>query len=183
MAGYGVEGFVKIWCPESGEIFVNKRNSIHAENLSIAITNSLALKQNIINELHFGNGGTTVDSVGNIVYKSTINSGSSADLYSSTYYKVIDISDTTNNTTPSLNKTEVLHTEDTNYSDITVTATIGTNEPTNGQNFIFDEIGLKSKGSALGNGKLLTHVIFNPVTKQANNTVQVVYTLRFRIST
>ena len=37
MAAYSIEGFVKIWCPDTGEIFVNKRNAIHAENLSLSI--------------------------------------------------------------------------------------------------------------------------------------------------
>lgn len=183
MAAYSIEGFVKIWCPDTGEIFVNKRNAIHAENLSLSIANALSEKTQFISEIHFGNGGTTTDSVGNIVYRTTNTSETNADLYAPFYYKVIDKSDTTNNSTPSLNKTEVTHTSDTNYSDLTVTATIGTDEPILGTSFIFDELGLKSKGSTLGSGNLLTHVIFNPVTKQATNTAQVVYTLRFRITT
>ena len=37
-----IEGHIKIWDPESGEIFVNKRNAVNFENISIAIANILA---------------------------------------------------------------------------------------------------------------------------------------------
>jgi hypothetical protein len=48
--------------------------------------------------------------------------------------------------------------------------------------FIFDELGLKSKSSSatLNTGLLLTHVVFHPVQKSANRLLQVVYTLRIR---
>jgi hypothetical protein len=32
--GVHIEGHIKIWDPESKEIYVNKRNAIHYENMS-----------------------------------------------------------------------------------------------------------------------------------------------------
>ena len=32
-----IQGFVKIFDPNSGEIFVDKRNAIHYENMSISL--------------------------------------------------------------------------------------------------------------------------------------------------
>lgn len=178
-----IEGHLKIWSPLTGSVFLQKRNAIHAENLSAVLAESLANKTSYINELHFGNGGTVIDSVGNITYRSTNTTNLSADLHQSLYYKIISQDD-------NLNKMEVTHISDTNYSDIIVTATLETNEPSTSSNllntsneFVFDEIGLKSKSDTEGAGKLLTHVIFNPITKTLTNQVQVVYTIRFRIGT
>ena len=57
-----MEGHIKIWDPESGEIFVNKRNAINFENMSIALAASLAnAGYGSIYEMHFGNGGTVVN--------------------------------------------------------------------------------------------------------------------------
>lgn len=182
-AEYMVEGHIKIWCPNTGIILLNKRNAIHNENMSLIIAASL-FNNNYINELHLGNGGTTIDSVGNIAYKITNTTGLNADLYNNLYYKnIVSNSD-------QFNKIETTHTNDTNYSDIIITATLEVNEPDVNSNllnsnneFIFDEIGLKSYSDTPGSGKLLTHVIFHPITKTLTNQVQIVYTLRFRIGT
>ena len=40
--GVLLQGHIKIHDPNSGEIFVNKRNAIHYENMSIALADSLA---------------------------------------------------------------------------------------------------------------------------------------------
>ena len=48
-------------------------------------------------------------------------------------------------------------------------------------NFIFDELGLKSKSSTGRNtGLLLSHVVFHPVEKSANRKIQVLYTIKVR---
>ncbi len=56
-SGIHVEGHIKIHNPETGEIFINKRNAIHYENMSIALADSIANSgQGFIYEMVFGNG-------------------------------------------------------------------------------------------------------------------------------
>ena len=40
--GLGVMGHIKIQDPESGEVFVDKRNAINYENMSVALAHLLA---------------------------------------------------------------------------------------------------------------------------------------------
>ena len=69
--GVMMEGHIKIWDPESGEVIVDKRNAIHYENMSQALANSLANKTTgFIHEMAFGNGGTSVDPTGCLLYTS-----------------------------------------------------------------------------------------------------------------
>ena len=59
---FHLEGHIKIFDPESGEIFVNKRNAIHYENMSMALAESLSNSgQGYIYQMAFGNGGTNVE--------------------------------------------------------------------------------------------------------------------------
>ena len=37
-----MEGHIKIWDPESGQVYVNKRNAINFENMSIALASAMA---------------------------------------------------------------------------------------------------------------------------------------------
>ena len=77
--GVHIEGHIKIHNPETGEVFINKRNAIHYENISIALAQSLANSgQGFIYEMAFGNGGTAVDPTGIITYLTPNSSGSSA---------------------------------------------------------------------------------------------------------
>ena len=188
----GVDGHIKIWDPISGDIFVNRHNAVHPENMSIAIANTLTssgLYQ--IYEMHFGNGGTTVSGAGVVTYKSPNVNVTTDDLYNKTYFKVIDANDTVNNLDPTNNFMAVTHVAGTTYTDVVTTCTLDYAEPT-GQDvldnstdmegtYIFDELGLKSKAATLGAGLLLTHVIFHPVQKSANRLIQIVYTLRIRV--
>ena len=69
VGGIHLQGHIKIHDPESGEVFVNKRNAIHYENISEALAYNLANKgTNYVYEMHFGNGGTTVNATGVITY-------------------------------------------------------------------------------------------------------------------
>lgn len=192
-SGVQVQGHIKIFDPESGEVFVNKRNAIHYENMSEALALSLANKTTgFVHEMHFGNGGTSVDPTGVITYLPANNTGQSADLYNPTYYKVID--DTSSlNTDPIRNKIEVRHTTSLVYTDIVVSCLLDYGEPS-GQaafdnasnyedNFVFDELGLKSWTGAVGTGKLLTHVVFHPVQKSLNRLIQIDYTVRIQTLT
>jgi hypothetical protein len=189
--GIHIEGHIKIYNPESGEIFINKRNAIHYENISIALANSLADSGNgFVYEMAFGNGGTAIDPTGIITYLTPNSSGSNASLYNQTYSKVVN-QNSSNNLDPSRNYIEVRHVTGTNYSDLFVTCLLdygdGNNSgqlafdnatATNGT-FVFDELGLKSFSST-GNSLLLTHVIFHPVQKSLNRLIQIDYTVRIR---
>ena len=188
----GMMGHLKIWDPESGDVFINKKNKINFENMSRCIANRLANNDNFsIYEMHFGNGGTTVSGTGVVTYKAPNVNITTDDLYNKTYYKVIDANDTVNNLDPANNFMVVSHVTGTTYTDVITTCTLDYAEPT-GQDvvdnstdmeatYIFDELGLKSKAATLGAGLLLTHVVFHPVQKSANRLIQVVYTLRIRV--
>jgi hypothetical protein len=105
--GIHVEGHIKIFDPVSGETFINKRNAIHYENMSIALAESLSnAGQGYIYEMSFGNGGTNVDPTGIITYLTPNTTGTNASLYNQTYSKVVD-DRSVNNIDPSRNKTEI----------------------------------------------------------------------------
>ena len=64
-SGIYVRGHIKIFDPESGEVYIDKSNAIHYENFSRALASSVANKgQNFIYEMVLGNGGTSVDTTG-----------------------------------------------------------------------------------------------------------------------
>ena len=185
--GVLIQGHIKIHDPESGAVFVNKRNAIHYENMSIALAESVANQgQGFINSMAFGNGGTSVDPTGIITYLTPNSTGTNASLYNQTYSKVVDDRSVTN-LDPQRNKIETRHVNGTNYTDVLVTCLLDYGEP-NGQDavdqvsqsnslYVFDELGLVSY-SPNGTGKLLTHVVFHPVQKSLNRLVQIDYTVR-----
>ena len=188
--GVHVEGHIKIHDPESGEVFVDKRNAIHYENISEAMALSLANKTTgFIHEMHFGNGGTSVDPTGVITYLPANNTGQNSDLYNQTYYKVVD-DNSSLNTDPTRNKIETRHTTGNNYIDSLVTCLLDYGEPSGqsafdntsnlDEEYVFDELGLKSWVGTVATGKLLTHVIFHPVQKSLNRLIQIDYTVRIQ---
>ena len=123
-SGVMIEGHIKIFDPESGEVMVDKRNAIHYENMSQALASSLANKTTgFVHEMSFGNGGTSVDPTGIITYLTPNSTGSNATLYNQTYYKVIDDNSATNKDT-TRNKMEVRHTAGNKYTDIVCTCTL-----------------------------------------------------------
>jgi len=186
-------GSLKIFNPETGEVFVDKHNSIHYENMSEALAVSISNKDTgLIHEMHFGNGGSSVDPTGVITYLPTSTSGQNADLYNRTYYKVVDDTSGLNND-PTRNKITVVHTAGKIYTDIVISCLLDYGEPAGQQafdnstdlngEFVFDELGLKSWGGAPDTGKLLTHVIFHPVQKSLNRLIQIDYTVRIQTLT
>ena len=89
LTGLHIEGHIKIWNPETEEVFVNKRNAIHYENISIALAQSIANSgQGFIYQMAFGNGGTAVDPTGIITYLTPNSTGTNASLYNERYTKV-----------------------------------------------------------------------------------------------
>lgn len=189
VTGVHIEGHIKIHDPESGEIYINKRNAIHYENISIALAQSLANSgQGFVYEMAFGNGGTAVDPTGIVTYLTPNSTGSNASLYNETYKKVVD-DRSSNNVDPTRNFIETRHVTGTNYTDVFVTCLLDYGEPSGQQAFdnsnnnsgpyVFDELGLKSF-SSVGNSLLLTHVIFHPVQKSLNRLIQIDYTVRIQ---
>lgn len=193
-------GMIKIFDPETNEVFVEKKNAIHYENMSQAIANCLSNKNSVtgfggfITEMHFGNGGTTVDPTGIITYLPTNTNVANADLYSPQYYKIIDDTNLVANSDPLRNKILPVHVPGLVYSDIIVSCLLDYGEPSgqavfdnsqdlNGQ-FVFDELGLRGYSTeGEGQGKLLTHVIFSPVQKSLNRLIQIDYTVRIQTLT
>lgn len=185
--GVHFEGHIKIFDPESGEVFIDKRNAIHYENMSVAMVNSLSNQgQGTIYEMAFGTGGTVVDPTGLISYLTPNTVGVNSSLYNQTYSKIVD-QNQPNNTDPVRNKMEVRHISGATYSDILISCLLDYGEPTDQEafdnsvdlsgNFVFDELGLKSYNPS-GDGKLLTHVVFHPVQKSLNRLLQIDYTIR-----
>lgn len=191
VGGISVQGHIKIFDPETNEVFINKRNAIHFENMSEAIALSLGNKNsNFVSEMHFGNGGTTVDPTGVITYLPTNTDGQNSDLYNPQYYKIVDNTNAANGD-PARNKIEINHVPGQIYTDIVVSCLLDYGEPSgqaafdNSQDlnsdFTFDELGLKGYSTTgESEGKLLTHVIFSPVQKSLNRLIQIDYTVRIQ---
>ncbi len=186
--GFHFEGHIKIHDPETKEVFVDKRNAIHYENMSVAMVNSLSNQgYGTVYQMIFGTGGTTVDPTGLITYLTPNTVGVNSSLYNQTYQKVVD-QNAIENQDPIRNKMEIRHISGATYSDILISCLLDYGEPLdqeafdnsvdmNGE-FVFDELGLKGLGPNTTDGKLLTHVIFHPVQKSLNRLLQIDYTIR-----
>ena len=187
-----IQGFVKIFDPNNGEIFVDKKNAIHYENMSISLAETLSNRTSAqgggwIYEMAFGNGGSSVDPTGIITYLPPNTYGQSSQLYNQTYDKIVDDTSALN-LDPSRNYIQVRHTPGLIYTDLFITCLLDYGEPAGQQAFdnsatmqgdyVFDELGLVSQS-----GKLLTHVIFHPVQKALNRLIQVDYTIRIQTLT
>lgn len=197
-SGLHVQGHIRIFDPESGEVLVDKRNAIHYENLSESIAYSLANKgRNFIYEMHFGNGGTSIDPTGIINYLPSNTNTSNSNLYNPTFAKIVDDTSTLN-TDPLRNKMEIRHTPGRVYTDIIVSCLLDYGEPAGqaafdnstdlNETYTFDELGLKARSTdgsygLTTTGKLLTHVVFHPVQKSLNRLIQIDYTVRIQTLT
>lgn len=189
--GWHIQGHIKIFDPETQEVFINKRNAIHYENFSIGMAQAMSNQgQGFVAEMCFGNGGSRIDPTGIITYLTPNSVGLNANLYNQTYVKTID-SNNILNLDPSRNFMEIRHITGTAYSDILVSCLLDFGEPSGQQAFdnstnvdgqyVFDELGLRSYSpSGPGLGMLLTHVIFHPVQKSLNRLLQIDYTVRIQ---
>jgi hypothetical protein len=185
--GFHFEGHIKIFDPQTNEVFIDKRNAIHYENMSVAMVQSLSNQGlGTVYEMVFGTGGTIVDPTGLITYLTPNTIGVNSSLYNQTYRKIVD-QNATENVDPIRNKMEVRHVSGATYSDILISCLLDYGEPLEQEafdnsvdmsgNFVFDELGLRSYNPN-GEGKLLTHVVFHPVQKSLNRLLQVDYTIR-----
>ena len=188
-----IRGFLKIHEPVTGEVFVDKNNAIHYENISICMANTLADRNTgYIYKMAFGNGGSAVDPTGVITYLPPNTTGQNASLYNETYSKVVD-DNSAANPDPSNNYLTVLHTSGQVYTDIVTTCLLDYGEPAGQQAFdnstnfngeyVFDELGLQCWNGSATNLLLITHVIFHPVQKSLNRQIQIDYTLRIQTLT
>jgi hypothetical protein len=188
-----IRGFLKIHDPVTGEVFVDKNNAIHYENISICMANTLADRNTgYIYKMAFGNGGSAVDPTGVITYLPPNTTGQNASLYNETYSKVVD-DNSAANPDPSNNYLTVLHTSGQVYTDIVTTCLLDYGEPAGQQAFdnstnfngeyVFDELGLQCWNGSSTNLLLITHVIFHPVQKSLNRQIQIDYTLRIQTLT
>lgn len=191
---YKIEGFLKIYDPNSLEVFVDKKNAINYENMSEALADTLSNRgYGEIYQMAFGNGGASVDETGVITYLPPNTTGQNAALYNETYAKIVDDTSVFN-LDPTRNKMTVNHTSGKLYSDILVQCLLDYGEPS-GQlafdnstqldgNFTFDELGLLANYGTDSDGnvitRLLTHVIFHPVQKALNRQIQIDYTVRIQ---
>jgi len=188
-----IQGHIRIFDPQTQQTFVDKRNAIHYENMSIALAQSLAnTNLGYIFQMAFGNGGSSVDPTGVITYLPPNVTGANADLYNETYAKVVD-QNSALNTDPTRNKMTVLHTSGQVYTDILVSCLLDYGEPAGQQafdnstnfngEFVFDELGLKAWEGSTEDLMLITHVIFHPVQKSLNRQIQIDYTVRIQTLT
>jgi hypothetical protein len=191
---YKIEGFLKIYDPNSMEVFVDKKNAINYENMSEALADTLSNRgYGEIYQMAFGNGGASVDETGIITYLPPNTVGQNAALYNETYAKIVDDTSVFNQD-PTRNKMTVNHTSGRLYTDILVQCLLDYGEPA-GQgafdnstqtdsSFIFDELGLLANYGTDNDGnvitRLLTHVIFHPVQKSLNRQIQIDYTVRIQ---
>jgi hypothetical protein len=189
-----IEGFLKVYDPNNGEVFVDKKNAIHYENMSDALANSLSNRGiGNITKMAFGNGASSVDDTGVITYLPTNTIGQNAALYNQTYAKIVDDTNVLNRN-PTRNKMIVAHTSGKVYTDILIQCLLDYGEPA-GQSafdnstqmessFTFDEMGLLGDYGIDASGnqltKLLTHVVFHPVQKSLNRQIQIDYTVRIQ---
>lgn len=187
IGGVKVQGHIKIFDPQTKEVFVDKRNAIHYENFSLALVNSLGNQgYGWVTKMAFGNGGSRVDPTGIITYLTPNTTGQNANLYNLTYSKSVD-SNSGSNLDPTRNFMETRHLVGTTYTDLLVSCLLDFGEPSgqlafdNSSNlesdYVFDELGLIGEDSS-GDELLLTHVIFHPVQKSLNRMIQIDYTVR-----
>jgi hypothetical protein len=184
-----VVGHIKIYDPETNEVFIDKKNAIHYENFSIAMAQAMSNQgRGFISEMCFGNGGTRVDDTGIITYLTPNTIDTSSSLYNQTYIKNVDAS-SSNDLDPRRNFMETRHVAGAPYADILISCLLDFGEPAGQQAFdnatnsdgvyVFDELGLRAYNpDGPGTGPLLTHVIFHPVQKSLNRLIQVDYTVR-----
>lgn len=189
-----IQGFLKIFDPNTKEVFFDGQNAIHYENISVAIAEALTNRgTGAIYKMAFGNGGASVDETGIITYLPPNTVGENSALYNQTYTKIVDDTSVSNNN-PSRNKMTINHTSGKVYTDILVQCLLDYSEPAgqaafdNGtqleSSYVFDELGLLSYQGVDSSGnelnKLLTHVIFHPVQKSLNRQIQIDYTVRIQ---
>jgi hypothetical protein len=181
-----VDGHVLVKDIDTNEVIIDQCNAIHPQNMARLISKGFAHEADSwVFNLVFGNGGTFINSSGQIVYRPPNIVGAST-LYNQTYSVQVDEQSvgtpSTNSVVSSPSPSPAL------TSIVTITAQLNANEPA-GQAvadnlttntsapYMFDEIGLQST-----DGLLLSHLIFSPFEKTANRAFLLIYTLTISVS-
>lgn len=171
-----IEGHVRIYEKESGKVLLDRHNAIHPENISYAIAQALAGKDDgHIVKMLFGNGGARATSTNKFIYSAPQIVSSNASLYNETYSKDITVDDIT-----------ISHADGLSYTDIIINTTLEANEPSDQpasntssnitDDYTFSEIGLQTS-----DGRLITHICHYPIAKSSNITLVISYMLRIQI--
>lgn len=188
----------------TGEVFVDKSNAVHPQNMAYIIARGLANQSDShIQRVGLGNGGTYVDSAATLHYNAPHTTGTDAQLYNQTYFEVIDGTVVNGNTiSPIQSSTDITSTI---TIDLTIDATepsgqwltdaegnlIVSNPETGGYQFEFDELGCFAKNPAydalnpnpsIPEFLLLTHIVFHPIAKSQNRQLQLTYTITCSVS-
>lgn len=180
-------GHVLVKDKNTNEILQDGYNAVHPQNMAKVLARGLANESNSqIFKIALGNGGTYIDSTDNIVYNSPQTLGVDADLYNRTYEEIIDDANVGVGIGNSVISQAV---PAPGISSLVVcTIQLSANEPagqatTDGQTtdpnsaFTFDELGLKTV-----DGLLLSHIVFNPIEKNAQRELIISYTLTISVS-
>jgi len=202
--GLNVSGHILIRDKDTGQELVNKRNAIHYGNMAYIVAQALTNQDDaFIHYMGFGNGATSVDTAGKVVYKTprvTEGYEKGANLYSRTFAKPVSTDAENLPEERATNNIEVV--SGVSYTDLKITCTLGYSEPSdadafdssvsNEGNYVFDELALfsnptddKSSGTWtdwIDTSTMLTHVIFHPVQKSKNRVIEVIYTIRIQLS-
>ena len=180
--GVSVKGHIKIFDPNTGEVFADKDNAINFEAMSVALANSLGNKgYGFVKKMAFGNGGSSIDATGLITYLPPNVTGTNETLYNQTYVRDV-------------NSALVTHVGGVLYSDLMISCTIPfgepagqaafDNDPSLTNDYTFDELGLQVPTDTTGTTlMLISHVVFHPVQKSLNREIQIDYTIRIQALT
>jgi hypothetical protein len=165
---YAYESMEDLQDQRNGTVLLDQDNAVDRENMSILIARAITHREDgTIFYMYFGDGGATIDPLGNVILNPPIVTGA-ADLYDPIFSTIVDDEDGA----PDGNDETMTHVIGTQVSTAIITAVVGKNQPfsPSGDPFVFNEIGLKT-----ADGLLLTHVTFTPVSKTATRIIQIVY--------
>lgn len=182
-----IKGHVLIKDKNTGEVLCDKFNAVHPQNMAKVLARGLANEPNQqIFQIALGNGGTYIDSTQSIVYNSPNIVGISADLYNTTYTEVVD----DGNSGVGVGNSVISQAAPSpDISSLVIcTIQLSANEPagqattdgvtTNPDSlYTFDELGLKTV-----DGLLLSHIVFNPIEKNAQRELIISYTLTVSVT-
>lgn len=189
----------------TGEVFVDKSNAVHPQNMARVIARGLANETNSnIHLVALGNGGTFIDTTGVIRFNNPNTTGTDAVLYSETYSEVVDGTVVNGNDIFSAASTTDI------TSIVTIEVTISPDEPSD--QWLTDSTGVDTLSNPQDNSTayqyefdelgcfainplydplnptiepeflLLTHIIFQPIAKSQNRQLQLTYTLTISVS-